>query len=112
MNYPLIKCIENIGYENIHHIFGVLLLYQENLRENITYISEISNFFDYVMVVIQRFLQSRFFMTDISCKIPYEIRMSSPEFTLDDINKCIYFSEHRRSIIQEGREKMCEWIKN
>jgi hypothetical protein len=88
MNYPLIKCINDVGHDKKDEILGVLLLYEENLKHTKPCISESSSFFDYIILVLQRFLQCRFFMTDVSCKIPHEIRMSSPDFTLEYINKC------------------------
>jgi len=109
MNYPLIKCINDIGCDKKEEIFGFLLK-EEKIDNEASYISETSNFFDYVMLVIQSFLKSRFFMTDVSCKIPYEICIPCPNPTLDNIDKCIHSSEYRRLLIQEGANTMHNWI--
>jgi predicted patatin/cPLA2 family phospholipase len=111
MNYPLIKCINDIGSQNTNKILAILLTYEENNQSTSGKLTENSSFIDYIMVLMQRFLQSRFFMSDMSCKIPYEMRMSSPEFTLEYINLCINSHEKRREIWNEGSNNMHQWIK-
>jgi len=112
MNYPLGKCIDYVGSDT-NKILAILLTTEENpvvLDKN--GISETSNFFDYTMVLMQRILKNRFFVSDMSCKIRYEIRLSFPELTLEYIDLCIKSAEERRRIIEEGAEKMREFIDN
>uniref|UniRef100_A0A6C0I0P4 PNPLA domain-containing protein n=1 Tax=viral metagenome TaxID=1070528 RepID=A0A6C0I0P4_9ZZZZ len=112
MNYPLGKCIEYVGTDT-DKILAIFLTSQENpIVLDKKDISETSNFFDYIMVIIQRIFKSRFFYSDTSYKIKNEMRMSFDEFTIEYINLCIYSSEERRRIIEEGAQKMREWISN
>jgi len=112
MNYPLCKCIEYIGIQSADKILSIFLTSEDN-PESIEKkdVSETSSFFDYIMVLMQRFLQSRIFLNDMSYRIRHEMRMSSPEFTLEYIDACIKSVDQRREIVEEGAEKMREWIK-
>ena len=113
MNYPLGKCIDYVGIDNTDKILSILLTSKENpIVLDKTNVIDTSNFFDFIMVLIQKFLQSRFFLSDMSYKIRYEMRMSFPNITLEYIDSCIKSSEQRRMIIEEGAEKMRQWIKN
>ena len=81
----------------------------ENLNvkdENQTIITETTNFVDYTMVLIQRFLQSRLFMNDMTNTIPYELRIYSGELTIDYIETNLKSAEKRRETIEEGSQKM------
>jgi hypothetical protein len=100
------------GIENKHHILSILLLLEKlNIKdENQTIITETTNFIDYTMVLIQRFLQSRLFINDMTNTIPYEIRLYSAELTIDYIETNLKSAEKRRELIEEGSQKMREWI--
>jgi predicted acylesterase/phospholipase RssA len=108
MNYPLKKCIND--NDNKDQILAILLTYEMNIKPFVGTLSETSSFIDFIMNLIQRFFQSRFFFSDMSCKIPHELRMSSPEFTIDFVNLCINSQDKRREIIQEGYASMQDWI--
>jgi len=111
MNYPLIKCIEAV--EDKRQILSVLLtnkirptvelVQQANVTEN-------SNFFDYMMVLVQRFLHHRVFMSDTSVEVPFQVYLSAPEFTLDYIDQCMRSQEERRTMIDEGTATMRKYI--
>jgi len=110
MNYPLIKCIDSVGIEHKHHILAIFLTSTMNPAVEKMKITDASNFFDYMMILMNRFLQSRLFMNDMTYKIDYELRMSTPEITLDYIDRCLKSCEERRDIIEEGSKRMREWI--
>jgi predicted acylesterase/phospholipase RssA len=111
MNYPLIKCIEAV--EDKRQILSVLL--SNKIRPTVELVQQVnvtenSNFFDYMMVLVQRFLHNRVFISDTSVEVPYQVYLSAPEFTLDYIDLCMRSPEERRAMIDEGTETMRKWI--
>ena len=110
MNYPLTKCIDSVGIDKKDTILAILLNLQLNPTIEKIKITETSNFFDYLMVLMNRFLQSRLFINDMKYKIPYECCMTSPEFNLEYIDHCLKSSDERRTIIEEGSQNMREWL--
>lgn len=110
MNYPLIKCIDSVGIDQKDTIMSIFLNLEINSITEKMKITETSNFFDYMMVLVNRFLQSRLFLNDLTYKIPYECCMSSPEFNLEYIDYFLKSSDERRTIIEEGAQNMREWL--
>ena len=110
MNYPLTKCIDSVGIDQKDTILAIFLNSEMNPVIEKTKITETSNFFDYMMVLVNRFLHSRLFINDLTYKIPYECCMTSPEFTLEYIDHCLKSSDERRTVIEEGAQNMREWL--
>jgi predicted acylesterase/phospholipase RssA len=110
MNYPLIKCIDSVGIDQKDSILAIFLNSEIDSTTEKMKITETSNFFDYMMVLVNRFLQSRLFINDLTYKIPYECCIYSPEFTLEYIDYFLKSSDERRTIIEKGAQNMREWL--
>jgi len=128
MNYPLKPCVEKIGKEKSHEILGILLPLSarkdvmpdhntddiqtgnantdnasEDLRKEKT-------FFDYISQLLNRLLESRLFINDLSYRIPYQLELDSTAFSIEYMQMVLNHPEERRKLIEEGSSQMQIWI--
>jgi predicted acylesterase/phospholipase RssA len=126
MNYPLAPCIEKVGAENLHKIFGIVLpsnmdssvetstiesSNMTNMNGQSGIINAESSFFDYVSRLLGKLLESRLFINDLSYRIPYQMELDSQTFSIDFLQKLMASSEERKRMIDDGSSQMESWIR-
>lgn len=111
MNYPLKPCVEKIGKENSHEILGIILpLSRETNEDKIKQEHSEKTFFDYISQLLNRLLESRLFINDLSYRIPYQLELESLAFSIEYMQTVLNHSEERRKLIDEGSSQMQIWI--
>jgi len=109
MNYPLSPCVESVGKENIHRIFGILLppiCYSDEMCK----INGQSTFFDYMGRLLNKLMESRLFINDLSYRIPYQLNLESQSFSIEYLFYLISKSEERKTLIEKGSTQMQIWV--
>jgi len=128
MNYPLKPCVEKIGKENSHEILGILLplsackdvMTDHHSDDILTGNANTDNaseglpkektFFDYISQLLNRLLESRLFINDLSYRIPYQLELQSIAFSIEYMQSVLNHPEERRKLIEEGSSQMQIWI--
>lgn len=100
-NYPLIQCYNHMPEPNLEEIFGIKtnIIHKQTLQED-------STLFDYVTMLLQKFIESTYHKIHTEKKdplvLPHEIVIDSANVSLYDIYLAVSNMDVRLRLIDQG----------
>jgi len=109
LNYPISKCIEQVG-ENLDNILSISLGNKDpSSPSTIQIVDEQSNIFDLFQLLLHHltdFYTKQIEFENNSIKVPFEIKFYSQPCSLEYCLNILYSKEERQSLIYNGINEM------